>query len=159
MKKLSCLIALSFLVVIVSAQKIKFQKITFGAVVLVSGTLTFASPLKPFVLGSNLLVNVVFVTKKTYHNFLYGLGNNVIRTIQGYKPRKNMGIYLALQKNLSKSGGYTGVGIEKFIPINESVTTFLFCEIGKNFGDVKSEVLVIGVHTNIQSLLWERPKK
>ncbi len=156
MKKLSFLLALSFLTVATYAQKIKLQKVTFGVVVPVSGTLTLTTPLKPMTLGYNLLPNIVFVTNKTYHNFLYGMGNNVVRTIQGWKPKKNVGVYLALQKNLNKSGGYIGGGVEKFIPVTNNVTCFLFCEVGKNMGAIKSAVVIVGMHMNIQSLILKR---
>lgn len=156
MKKSFLLIALSFLTGTTFAQKIKLQKVTFGVVAPVSGTMVITTPLKPFTLGYNLLPNIVFVTNKTYQNFLYGIGNNVVRTIQGWKPKKNLGIYIALQKSLSSNTGYLGIGVEKFIPLSDNITSFLFCEIGKNMGTIKSTVLVIGVHTNIQSLIWKR---
>lgn len=142
------------------AQKVKLQKITFGVVVPVSGNMTLTFPLKPFVLGYNLLPNVVFVTNKSYHNLLYGTGNNVLRTIQGYKPKDNLGVYLALQKNLSKSGGYFGIGVEKFIPVHENITFFLFVEVGTGFGlPPNNKTFSVGMHMNIQSLIWKRQKK
>lgn len=160
MKK-SFLLIVSFLFIgTIFAQKVKLQKVTSGVVIPISGTMTIASPIKPFTLGYNLLPNVVFVTNKSYHNFLYGTGNNVIRTIQGYKPRKDVGIYIAAQKNLNKSGGYAGIGVEKFIPVHENVTFFLFTEIGKNISpNLKTKVFIIGMHVNIQSPIWKRSKK
>jgi len=157
MKK-SLLLLASFLIIGTAfTQEVKLQKITFGVVVPVSGTMTLATPLKPFTLGYNLLPNVCFVTNKTYHNFLYGTGNNVVRTIQGWKPKKDLGIYLALQKNLSKSGGYAGIGIEKFIPVTDNLTFFLFSEIGTNIGKKSNlKIFTIGTHINIQSRIWKR---
>lgn len=156
MKKLLLIIA-SFLVIGTTfAQKIKLQKLMFGVVVPFSGTMTLTTPLKPFTLGYNLLPNVVFITNRSYHNFLYGTGNNVIKTVQGWRPKKDLGVYLALQKNLGSNNGYAGIGVEKFIPIVENVTFFLFTEIGKNIGIIKSGVFVIGFHGNIQSLIWKK---
>lgn len=160
MKK-SLLLLITFLVIGTAfAQKVKLQKITFGVVVPVSGTTTLSSPLKPFTLGYNLLPNIVLVTNKSYHNFLYGTGNNVLRTIQGWKPKKDMGVYIAAQKNLSKSGGYVGVGIEKFIPVHENITFFLFTEVGTAFGlPSNQKTFSVGMHMNIQSPIWKRQKK
>jgi hypothetical protein len=133
------------------------QKVTFGVVLPVSGTLTITTPLKPPVLGYNLLPNIVLVTNKTYHNFLYSIGNNSLRIINGYKLKKDLGIYLGLQKSLSTKNAYAGIGVEKFIPIVENVTFFLFSEVGTNIGPtLKSKVFIIGTHLNIQSLIWKR---
>ena len=157
MKKSLLLLAILFFTATTFAQKVKLQKITFGVVVPVSGTMTLTSPLKPFTLGYNLLPNMVFITNKSYHNFLYGMGNNVIKTIQGYKPRKDLGLYLAFQKNLNKSGGYAGIGVEKFIPIQENITFFLFAETGTSFGlTSNNKTFSIGMHVNIQSPIWKR---
>lgn len=133
------------------------QKVTFGAVVPIFGSTTLTSPFKPFTLGYNLLPNLCLVSNKTYHNFLYGTGNNVLKTIQGYKVKKDLGVYLALQKSLTSKNGYVGIGIEKFIPVNENLTFFLFSEIGVNhISKANSKVFTLGIHINVQSLLWKK---
>ena len=156
MKKSFLLIALLLVIGSAFGQHIKLQKVTFGVVVPVSGTMTLTSPLKPFALGYNLLPNIVFITNKSYHNFLYGMGNNVVKTINGWKSKKDIGVYLALQKNLSKNGGYASIGVEKFIPVHENITFFLFTEIGTGIGKKSnSKTFTIGMHVNIQSPIWK----
>jgi hypothetical protein len=136
------------------------QKITCGVVVPVFGSTPITYPTKTFILGYNVSPNVVFVTKNTYHNFLYGTGNNVFKTINGYKIKKEVGIYTALQKNLknfNSSSYYVGVGIEEFIPLHQNLTFFLFSEVGINHISNKySKVFTVGIHMNVQMPLWKR---
>ncbi len=139
----------------------RLQKVMWGGVVPIFANTPIVYPAKTFTPGYNFLPNVVFITKKTYHNFLYGTANNVFKTINGYKPRKELGIYLAMQKNLSSKDGYAGIGIEKFFPVtkdtNKDLTFFLFSEIGKNIGPKSSLwTFTIGMHMNLQMPIPKR---
>jgi len=134
-------------------EKKGLQKITFGAVFAASGTMNLKE-IKPFVLGYNLSPNVCVVTTKTYHNFLYGLGNNTAKAINAYKPRPDLGLYTALSKSFSSKSAYAGVGIEKFVKA-DAVTFFLFTELGTNMNP-SSNVFTIGIHANIQTPIWKR---
>lgn len=163
MKKITIITAITIICFGAFAQtnnKKGLQRVTCGVVVPVFGTTPIISPAKTFTTGYNVLPNVVFITKNTYHNFLYSIGNNAIRTINGYKVKKDVGIYLALQKNLknfNSSSYYVGAGIEQFIPLHQNLTFFLFSEIGVNHISNKySKVFTVGIHMNVQTPLWKR---
>ncbi len=159
MKKLFFLLTSLLIVGFSFSQNSKkgLQKITFGVVFPVAANTSFEGTEKPFTVGFNLLPNICFVTSSTYHNFLYSMGDNALRMINGGKIKEDLGLYIALAKNLSSSGGYAGVGIEKFIPAAPGVTFFLFVEGGRNIVPTNSKnVLKIGFHLNIQSILWKK---
>jgi hypothetical protein len=132
-------------------------KVIFGAVFATSGTTTFSDSKKPFTLGYNLFPNICVVTNKTYHNFLYGFGNNALRNVNGYflNSNKDLGLYVAIGKNLSSQGGYTSLGIEKTVKAG-GVNFFLFSEVQSNIKNpqVKELQLNIGIHVNIQTPLY-----
>lgn len=133
------------------------QKITFGTVVAVSANTVITTPVKPLTMGYNLLPNLCFVTPKTYHNFLYGIGNKSLKAINGYKPKSDLGVYLALSKSLTSSSSYAGIGVEKFLKASDNITFFLFSEIGTNIGPLsQAKIFTLGTHINIQSPIWKR---
>lgn len=135
-------------------------KVIFGMVFASSGTTTFSDREKPFTLGYNLSPNICVITNKTYHNFLYGLGNNTLRNVNGYflNPKKDLGGYIAFGKSLSSGGGSISTGIEKKIPTGDNVNFFIFSEIQKNINYdskmFKSFQINIGFHVNIQTPLY-----
>lgn len=132
------------------------QKVTFGAVVAISANTVITDPIKLPTLGYNLSPNICFVTNRTYHNFLYGIGNNSFKVINGYKPKTDLGIYLALIKSFNSNSGYAGVGVEKFIKAGD-VTFFLFSEVGMNITKYSTPILfTVGMHVNIQTPIWKR---
>jgi hypothetical protein len=133
------------------------KKVSCGVVVPIFSSTPITYPIKTFTTGYNVLPNVVFITERTYHNFLYGTGNNVFRTINGYKIKQDVGIYTALQKSLRGKNYYGGIGIEKFIPVHQNLTFFLFSEIGINIvPHKKTGAFTIGMHMNIQTPLWKQ---
>lgn len=136
------------------------QKVTFGTVLAVSGnTATNIGKIEPVKLGYNLSPNLFLCTKKIYCNFMYGLGNNASKMVFGWKPGTDsteIGIYLTAVKNFSSKGGYVGLGAEKFVRAGD-VTFFLFSEFGENINFQKnSQIMTVGIHANIQTLLWKR---
>ena len=135
-------------------------KIIGGVVFDTSGTTCFSDWKRPFTLGNNLSPNVCVITKKTYHNFLYGFGNNAARNVNGYflNTKKDLGTYLALGKSLSLRGGYIAIEIEKMVKAGD-VNCFLFSEIQSNINhgsQTKDFQLNIGVHVNIQTLIYSK---
>ncbi len=132
------------------------QKVTFGTVLAVSGNTPITREIQLLKLGHNLSPNLCFVTNKTYHNFLYGISNNAGRVINGYKPKADLGLYIALVKNFSTRGGYVGIGAEKFIKAGD-VTFFLFTEFGTNIHSLQNaRIATVGMHVNVQSSIWKR---
>lgn len=160
MKSLVFFFLLSFCIASVKAQDNNPKtpiKVIFGLVFATSGTTTFSDWEKPFTLGYNLSPNICIVTNKTYHNFLYGFSNNALRNINGYflNSKKDLGLYIALGKNLSSKGGSTSLGIEKTIKAG-NVNFFLFSEVQANIDNpqLKDFQLNIGIHVNIQTPLY-----
>lgn len=132
-------------------------KVVFGVVFSSSGITTFSDFNNPFVLSQNLSPNVCFVTKKTYHNVLYGFNNNAIRDVNGYflNRKKDLGLYLSLGKNLSIKNGYVGIGFEKLIKSGD-LLPFLFAEgqiILWHDSKIRGFQLCLGTHINIQTLI------
>jgi len=83
MKKIAVILFLLSTSVLLPAQiqdtvmtKKVHPKIFFGMVFASSGSTSFSDDSKPFSLGYNLLPNILITTNKTYHNFMYGMGNN-----------------------------------------------------------------------------------
>jgi len=136
------------------AQEGGLQKIAFGTVFASSGSMKLSDKVYPFDLGYNLSPNVIFITGKTFHNFLYGFGNNAIRTVNGYFPKKNIDIYVVFQKSTTSKGGYTSLGIEKMIKAGD-VNFFIFTEVGRTFNPYLNTI-TIGMHANIQTPIWKR---
>ncbi len=130
------------------------QKVTFGAVFASSANTSLAGKIKPFTLGYNLSPNLCIVTAKTYHNFLYGFGNNTFRVVNGYLLKKDLGLYTIISKSLSSKTGYVSIGIERSVRAGD-VNFFLFSELGVNINP-SSQLVTLGIHANIQTLLWKR---
>ncbi len=164
MKKLFVLALSIFCAITVEAQNGKFSlnKITWGMVVAASGTTTFTNNKQPFVLSYNVCPNICFVTNKTCHNFLYVLGNNSIKNVNGYfiNQEKDVNVYLTFSKFLSTKGGSVIAGIEKSIKYSSKTGDaifFLFVDVQSNINhgsETKDFQFNTGVHINIQAPLY-----
>lgn len=154
MKKMMLTVILPFIFGVCSAQEKGLQKIAFGTVFASSGTVKLSGELKPFALGYNLSPNIIFVTTKTFHNVLYGFGNNAVRAVNGYFPGKNLDIYIVLQKSFGSKSAYASLGIEKMVRAGD-VNFFLYSEIGASSYPT-TNLITIGVHANIQTPIWKR---
>jgi|GEM_PF-1192380 len=132
-----------------------------GIVFAASGATTFSEGDKPFSLAYNVCPNLLLTTPKTYHNLMYGLGNNVVKLINGYwlTTGKNnklaTGLYLNLYKYLEKKQFYTGLGLEEKIRA-ECVNFFIFVEFGTTF-EPFSKILTVGFHANIELPFRKQP--
>ena len=123
------------------------QKVSGGVIFATVATTTFSGSEVPFSLGYNLMANVAFFTKKTFHNFTYGFGNNSVASLNGYFLPNNWDTYVVFAKPLGAKGGYAGVGIEKMM-VAGGVKFFLFGELGTNFKG--NESFSIGLLTSLQ---------
>jgi len=132
------------------------QKVTFGAVYAVSANTVLEKEIKPFTLGHNLSLNLCVVTRKTYHNFLYGFGNNAVRMVNGYLFKKDLGLYTIFSENLGSRGSYVSVGVEQVVKAGD-INFFLFAEVGTKINPV-TKLVTLGFHANIQKPLWRRNK-
>lgn len=130
-----------------------FQKVKGGMITAVYANTTFSDPKNPFCLGYALKANVVVVTPKTYHNLLYGFGDNSLRFLTGYPLPKNWDAYIACSTGLSNDKRYAGFGIEKVI-IGGDVKFYLYSEIGSDFKGTK--ILTFGMLIAVQSVIWKR---
>lgn len=101
---------------------------------------------KPFSYGHNLMASVTLMTSKTFHNFMYGFGDNSVTTLNGYFLPRNWDTYIVYSKNLSTGGNYLGTGVEKMEKIGK-VKFFEFCEIGTGFSGHPS--LTLGLLVNV----------
>lgn len=160
---------LVLLVLFISTQKINsqesssklFQKVTAGGIF---GTFAYRSITdetknseKPFSVGYNISANVSVVTPKTYHNLIYGFGNNSFRSLNGYFLPNNWDTYLVYGRTLHTQENYLGAGIEKMIKIEnkgEGVKFFLFLETGNNFTGNQS--LTVGMLVIVQNRIWKQ---
>lgn len=127
-------------------------RVVYGGIINVSGS-TIPDKENPFTLGYNLLPHICVITDKTYHNFLYGMGDNVIKNVNGYffNRAKKLDVYISLSKNLNSAGGYLGMGLEKSIK-QWDITFFPFVEIQKNINrNSNITQLNIGVHINMDT--------
>ncbi len=160
MKKFILFLCFSLISVIVFSQtpvSKGLQKVTMGGILAVSGNTPINTPIKPFTLGYEFFASTHFVTPKTYHNLLYGMKNS-LKLINGYKPKEELGIYIALQKSLNSNTGYAGVGAERFLKITDKVTFFLFSEVGASLKSNSKPIPIftLGTHFNLQPPVWKR---
>jgi len=151
MKKIAVILFLLSTSVLLPAQiqdtvmtKKVHPKIFFGMVFASSGSTSFSDDSKPFSLGYNLLPNILITTNKTYHNFMYGMGNNILKIVNGYSIKSGPGIYIAAYKCLNTSDKYIGLGIEKKIKAG-NINFFIFSELGTNLKS-SPKLLSIGFH-------------
>ncbi|MEI7451975.1 MAG: hypothetical protein WCK37_02080 [Candidatus Falkowbacteria bacterium] len=130
-----------------------FQSVGGGMVVGTSATSDFSSAIQPFSLSYCLLANVTIVTPKTYHNLMYGFGNNSCSFLSGYFLPKDWDTYFVYSKSLNSKQDYLGIGLEKMIKAGD-VACFLFSEVGTDFKNTKA--LTFGVLICVQSKFWKR---
>jgi len=123
------------------------QNITGGVIASAVATTTFSGEKNPFTLGHDLMANVAFFTKKTFHNFTYSFGGNSVAMLHGYFLPKDWDTYIVFAKPLGAKGSYGGVGIEKMLVVG-GVKFFLFGELGTNFKG--NESFSIGLLTSVQ---------
>lgn len=145
--------------VIMSTARVEAQgisKITGGTIFVASGTTDFSSSEKPFNFGQNLLLNICFITNKTYHNIVYGTANNSIKIVNGIPFGVNgMDVYFIPGYNLTSKVCSFASGVEKMIKAGD-VNFFLFSEIGREIKSGSKTTLCIGFHVNIQTLIYRR---
>ncbi len=154
MKKLAFILLLPFFVNAQKSDSTKlFQKVSVGAVFATVASTTFSGPEAPFSIGHNLMANVCIVTPKTYHNILYGFGNNAIISLNGYFLPKNWDAYVVYSRTLNTGKDYLGAGIEKMIKV-DNVRFFLFTELGTNFKG--TNLLSFGLLVSLQNKIWKR---
>lgn len=131
-------------------------KVIGGVIYAASGTTDFTDSEKPFSYGHNVMLNVCFITSKTYHNVAYGVANNTMKVVNGFPfGNKNLDIYVIPGINLSSGVMCLATGIEKMIPAGD-VKFFIFSEVGKDFKPESKLALTVGFHVNIQSVLHQR---
>jgi len=140
MKKLTIVFAILLIIAnVASAQSDStkfFQKITGGVILGTFAEASFHGDKMPFSLGYNLSPVITFVTPKTYHNILYGFGNNSLRSLNGYFLKKDWDVYFIYSGILHTGDNYLGVGIEKMIKFENKkagVKFFLLTELGTDF--------------------------
>ncbi len=125
----------------------KFIKgINAGLILANVASTSFEKNDKPFTLGRNIMGSVTLMTSKTFHNFMYGFGNNSVATLNGYFLPSNWDTYVVYSRNLSTGGNYLGWGIEKMEKIG-NVKFFEFCELGTAFNG--KPILSIGLLVNV----------
>lgn len=134
-----------------------FQKITGGLIFGAIANASFSGEEKPFNLNYNLSPTVTVITPKTYHNILYGFGNNSLRSLNGLFLKKDWDAYVIYSRILHTRSNYLGCGIEKMTKISnnrEGVRYFIFAEVGT---DLKgNESLSLGLLMNIRHQFWKR---
>lgn len=148
MKKVILIAVLSVIVSNVTAQDSdKFiQGINFGGIVSNVVSTSFEESKTPFTFGQNFSGSVTFLTKKTFHNIMYGFGNNSLTSLNGYFLKKNWDVYVVYSRGLSTKSNYAGLGIEKMEKIG-NVKFFEFVELGTAFN--KKPILSMGLLLNL----------
>lgn len=130
-----------------------FKKIKGGMLVGVSANTGFSNNVKPFALGYCLITNVTLVTTKTYHNFMYGFGDNSFKFLSGYFLPYDWDVYGVYSKTLDERSSYLGLGMEKLVKAG-NVDFFLFTEFGTDLSGNQS--LTAGVLIAVQYGCWVR---
>lgn len=130
-----------------------FQEVSGGMIAGIFGSSTFTGDVPPFLMGYGLLANITVVTPKTYHNVMYGFGDNSVRMINGYLLPKKWDTYFIYSKVLHNDQQYLGLGLEKMVKAGD-VGCFLFFEVGSDFKETNS--LTIGVLMSAQNVFWKR---
>lgn len=153
MKKIIFILAL--IPVFARAQKIDstnlIQNITGGVIASAVATTTFSGSDTPFSVGHDLMANVCFFTKKTFHNFIYSFRSNSMISLNGFFLSKDWDTYIVYAKPLNAKGSYGGVGVEKMMVVG-GLKLFLFGELGTNFKG--NESFSVGLLTSVQ--FWKR---
>ena len=135
------------------ADSVKFiQRVSCGLITGITASTTFSQNDPPFTAGYGLLANVTAVTPYTYHNVMYGFGNNSVKVLNGYFLPHLWDTYVLYSKNLNTNSHYLGLCIEKMVKAGD-VKFFLFCEPGTDFRGTTS--LTIGVLASIQGKLYQ----
>lgn len=130
-----------------------FQKVCGGMITGIFASNTFTGNTPPFSVGYGLLANITVVTPKTYHNVMYGFGNNSVRMLNGYILPKKWDTYLIYSKVLHNDQQYVGLGLEKMVKAGD-LKCFLFSEVGSDFKGMTS--LTVGVLMSVQNVFWKR---
>lgn len=133
------------------------QKVTGGVIFGTIASTTFSGSEKPFTLWYNLSPNITVVTPKTYHNIIYGFGNNSLSLLNGYFLKNNWDTYLLYAKTLHTGGNYLGWGVEKMIKVEnagEGIKCFLFTELGTDFKSTNT--VSFGLLISVQNKIWKR---
>lgn len=137
-----------------NAQEKKFvQKVTVGFISGASASTDFSKSEKPFTFNTNLSANIALVTPKTFHNVLYGFGNNSLRSLNGYFLKKNWDVYILYSKILHNDGNYLGVGGEKMFTADKA-KILLFGEFGTAFKG--KPILTFGMLISVQGKIFGR---
>jgi hypothetical protein len=141
-----------FCVVSINAQNERklFQEITLGLIPGITATKNFS---EPFSVNCGLLANITVVTPKTYHNFMYGFGNNSLQFLTGYFLPKDWDVYFVYSQEITTANKYLALGAEKMIQAGD-VDTFIFFESGTDFKN--DPTFTIGILISIQSFIWKR---
>ena len=127
------------------------QKVQSGMIVGTSANTTFLDSKKPFSLSYYLLANITIITPKTYHNLMYGFGNNSVKFLTGYfiSENKKWDVYMVYSKELSVNQNNLTAGIEKLLNA-EDLKCFLFSEFGIDFKGTKT--LSFGARLSLQNV-------
>lgn len=157
MKKIVILTALFLATLFVNAQNQNenklFQKVSVGLLPGIMATTDFSQSSKPFNPGCGLLANLTVATPKTYHNLMYGFGDNSVKFLTGYFLPKKWDVYAVYSQDFLTSGKYLGFGVEKMVKAGD-VNTFIFFEGGNNFKGTNT--FTIGVLISVQTIVWKK---
>jgi hypothetical protein len=135
-----------------------FQKVTAGVIFGAFGNTSFSLENgKPFNIGYNLMPNITVYTPITFHNFMYGLGDNSIQSLNGYFLNDTWDTYFIYSKSLNTKTDYLGLGIEKMLKIGEGegLKLFILGELGTNFKK-EGYSATIGLLLSVQNKIWAR---
>lgn len=139
-------------------EKKLFQNVTAGVILANAATFSIGE-MKPASFGTNLFSNVTIVTPYTFHNIMYGFGDNSVSSLNGYFLKDKWDVYTVYAHKFSDNTNYLGVAIEKMMLIpnaGEGLQCFIFCELGTDFNGGYSATL--GLLLSVQHRLWGRVK-
>ena len=124
-----------------------------GLIAGTSATTTFTKGEQPFNTGCCLLGDLTIATKYTYHNLMYGFGDNSVKTLNGYFLPRDWDTYLVYSRGLKTGNNYLGWGLEQMLKADR-LTCFLFAELGTDFKETKS--LSVGILFSLQNSFWKK---
>ena len=112
---------------------------------------------QPFVLWYDILAHIGLITPKTYHEIMYGFGDNCVYMFNGYFLPKNWDTYLVYARTLNGGNqNYLGIGAEKMFIATDNLNFLSFYEIGAD--NFKKLRITVGIFVNVQNIFYKRKK-
>lgn len=142
-------------------KKHRLQKVTGGFILPIMNNRDIKSPVSDFAPTKNVIPSIFLFTPNTYCNLQYSFGEEEFLLRAGFpfktKRVKDFNTYVHFEKSTSRQNFYSGIGVEKYLLVNENLTLYWFSEYGVTWlYGYKWGRVRIGLRASTQITLWER---